>query len=238
MSKVFESIEHGLWQAVARQREKRRGVRLHPPSSAKRIHKPPHPGEVLQDTVLAEGRISVTEFARALGISRVALSRIVNGRASVSADMALRLAAALGGSAESWLTMQAAHDLWQASRRRAPKVQRLEFAAWRERAEPMKRIILHDDFMRERLANARFAAGYLQAALEEDEPSVLLVALRRVAEARGGMAKLARNRIDARGASPNAKSGSARNRGTTVRPVGAAPASPAGSSAAAGALGG
>jgi addiction module HigA family antidote len=65
------------------------------------MYNPPHPGEVLQDTVLAEGRISVSEFARKLGVSRVALSRVVNGRAAVSADMALRLAAALGRSAES-----------------------------------------------------------------------------------------------------------------------------------------
>ena len=93
------------------------------------MHNPPHPGEVLQDTVLAEGRISVTEFARKLGVSRVALSRVVNGRAAVSADMALRLAAALGGSAESWLRMQAAYDLWQASKRGTPKVQRLKLAA-------------------------------------------------------------------------------------------------------------
>jgi antitoxin HigA-1 len=94
-----------------------------------RMHNPPHPGEVLQDTVLADGRISVSEFARKLGVSRVALSRVVNGRAAVSADMALRLAAALGGSAESWLQMQAAHDLWIASRKRKVKVQPLKLAA-------------------------------------------------------------------------------------------------------------
>ena len=97
--------------------------------AATRMHNPPHPGEVLQDTVLSEGRISVTEFAKKLSVSRVALSRVVNGRAAVSADMALRLAAALGGSAESWLQMQAAHDLWQASRRKRPKVQPLKLAA-------------------------------------------------------------------------------------------------------------
>lgn len=94
-----------------------------------RMHNPPHPGEVLQDTVLAEGRISVSEFARKLGVSRVALSRVVNARAAVSADMALRLAAALGGSAESWLTMQAAYDLWQASKKRRPKVEPIRLAA-------------------------------------------------------------------------------------------------------------
>lgn len=96
---------------------------------ATRMHNPPHPGEVLQDTVLADGRLTVAEFARKLGVSRVALSRVVNARASVSADMALRLAAALGGSAESWLAMQAAFDLWHASRKRRPKVQPLKLAA-------------------------------------------------------------------------------------------------------------
>lgn len=63
---------------------------------ATRLHSPPHPSEVSQDTALAEGRISVSEFARELGVPRVAVSRVVNGRAAVSADMALRLAAALG----------------------------------------------------------------------------------------------------------------------------------------------
>jgi antitoxin HigA-1 len=93
------------------------------------MHNPPHPGEVLQDTVLADDRISVAEFARKLGVSRVTLSRVVNGHAGISADMALRLAAALGGSAESWLTMQAAYDLWHASKKRRPKIQPLKLAA-------------------------------------------------------------------------------------------------------------
>jgi antitoxin HigA-1 len=96
---------------------------------ATRMHNPPHPGEVLQDTVLAEGRISVSEFARKLGVSRVALSRVVNSRAAVSADMALRLAAALGGSAESWVQMQGAYDLWQALKKRRPKIEPLDLAA-------------------------------------------------------------------------------------------------------------
>lgn len=96
---------------------------------ATRMHNPPHPGEVLQDTVLSEGGISVSEFARKLGVSRVALSRVVNGRAAVSADMAIRLAAALGASPESWLQMQAAYDLWQASKKRRPKVEPLKLAA-------------------------------------------------------------------------------------------------------------
>ena len=92
-----------------------------------RMHNPPHPGEVLQNTVLAE--LSVTEFAKRLGVSRVALSRVVNARASVSAELAIRLAAALGGSAESWLRMQAAYDLWRAEKKRRPKIEPLKLAA-------------------------------------------------------------------------------------------------------------
>jgi len=56
------------------------------------MHNPPHAGEAFRDTVLAEGRISVSEFARRLGVFCVALSRVMNGRPAVSADMALRLA--------------------------------------------------------------------------------------------------------------------------------------------------
>lgn len=93
----------------------------------RRMHNPPHPGEVLRDTVLA--KVSITGFAQKLGVSRVALSRVANGRAAVSAEMAIRLAAALGGSAESWLRMQAAYDLWQASKRRRPKIVPLKLAA-------------------------------------------------------------------------------------------------------------
>jgi addiction module HigA family antidote len=96
---------------------------------ATRMHNPPHPGEVLKDTVIGSGKVSVSEFAGVLGISRVALSRVINARAAVSADMALRLAAALGGSAELWLQMQAAYDLWQASKKRRPRVEPLKLAA-------------------------------------------------------------------------------------------------------------
>mgnify|MGYP001576799958 CR=1 FL=1 len=94
-----------------------------------RMHNPAHPGEVLQDTVLGAGGLTVTEFAKRLGVSRVALSRVINGRAAVSADMALRLAAALGGSAESWLRMQVSYDLWQAVKKGKPKVRPLKLAA-------------------------------------------------------------------------------------------------------------
>lgn len=93
-----------------------------------RMHNPPHPGEILRDTVLGESGISVSEFARKLGVSRVAISRIANGRAAISADMALRLSASLGGSAEVWLRLQATYDLWQASRKPRPKVEKVRLA--------------------------------------------------------------------------------------------------------------
>ncbi|MBI3145588.1 MAG: HigA family addiction module antidote protein [Pseudogulbenkiania sp.] len=87
-----------------------------------RMHNPAHPGEVLKEWL--EG-ISVTEAARKLGITRTALSRILNGHAGISADMALRLAEALGTRPELWLGMQSAWDLWQAEQRPRPHVEKL-----------------------------------------------------------------------------------------------------------------
>lgn len=94
-----------------------------------RQHNPPHPGEVLKDGVFADGALSVTEFAQRLGVTRSALSRVLNGRAAISPDMALRLADALGGSAESWLHMQANYDLWQARQKPRKPIERLELHA-------------------------------------------------------------------------------------------------------------
>jgi addiction module HigA family antidote len=91
-----------------------------------RMHNPAHPGAILMDTVLRDdGGISVTEFAKALRVSRVALSRVVNGRAGVSAELAIRLAAALGTGPEVWLNLQQAYDLAQAQKKARPKIQRL-----------------------------------------------------------------------------------------------------------------
>lgn len=91
-----------------------------------RMHNPPHPGEVLRDGVFTDTGITVTEFAKRIGVTRVALSRILNGKAGISADMAVRLAAALGGSAESWLHMQANYDLWRAEKALKRKVAKIE----------------------------------------------------------------------------------------------------------------
>jgi antitoxin HigA-1 len=63
-----------------------------------RMHNPPHPGEILQDTVLrSDGGMTVTAFSKRLGVSRVALSRVVNGRAAISAELAIRLRQLLEG---------------------------------------------------------------------------------------------------------------------------------------------
>ena len=93
-----------------------------------RMHNPPHPGEVLKDGLFADTGITVTDFAKHIGVTRVALSRVLNGKAGISADMALRLAAALRGSAESWLHMQAVYDLWQAQHKARKKIKPLRRA--------------------------------------------------------------------------------------------------------------
>ncbi len=90
-----------------------------------RMHNPPHPGSVLRDYM---GSVSVTEAARHLGITRVALSRVLNGNAGISADMALRLSDALGTSPELWAGMQTQYDLWEASRHRRRKIAPLAVA--------------------------------------------------------------------------------------------------------------
>jgi len=89
------------------------------------MYNPAHPGEVLRDGVFDGTGITVTEFAKRIGVTRLALSNLLNKKAGVSAVMALRLQAALGGSAESWLHMQAAYDLWQAQQKPLPKIERL-----------------------------------------------------------------------------------------------------------------
>jgi addiction module antidote protein, HigA family len=88
----------------------------------RQMHSPPHPGEIIKQDVLPELGLSVTAAAEHLGVSRVAFSRVVNGRAAVSADLALRLADWLPPSAESWLRMQAAFDLWKAGKKSRPKI--------------------------------------------------------------------------------------------------------------------
>ena len=93
-----------------------------------RMFNPPHPGLTLRDDVLPALGLTVTQAAQQLDVSRVTLSRVLNGRAAVSPEMALRIEAWLGtdrgGNAQLWLGMQMDYDLWTAEQRPAPKVSR------------------------------------------------------------------------------------------------------------------
>ncbi|MEI8078686.1 MAG: HigA family addiction module antitoxin [bacterium] len=79
-----------------------------------RMHNPPHPGELLRDLCIEPLGLSVTAAAAALGVSRKTLSAILNGRAGISPEMAIRLAKAFETSPESWLNQQMQYDLWEA----------------------------------------------------------------------------------------------------------------------------
>lgn len=90
------------------------------------MHNPPHPGGILKDEVLAPLNLSVTEAASRLAMSRVALSRVLNGKAAISPDLAVRLEQAGVSTARAWLSMQANYDLWQAMQHRQPDVRALQ----------------------------------------------------------------------------------------------------------------
>ena len=93
------------------------------------MHDPPHPGEVLKELCLEPLGLTVTDAAKALGVSRKTLSMVVNGRAGISPEMAIRLSIAFDTSAESWLNQQIQFDLWQAKQHRNElKVERLSAA--------------------------------------------------------------------------------------------------------------
>ena len=93
------------------------------------MHEPPHPGEVLSDLYLTPLGLSVTRAAAALGVSRKTLSAIVNGRAGISPDMAVRLSVAFDTTPELWMNMQVQYDLWQARQKKElRKVRRLSAA--------------------------------------------------------------------------------------------------------------
>lgn len=93
------------------------------------MRNPVHPGEVLREDVLAELGLSVTEAATRLGISRVALSRVLHGHAAISPNLAIRLEQAGVGTARAWLAMQTAHDLAAELAAGLPKVRRLDEVA-------------------------------------------------------------------------------------------------------------
>ncbi|WPO98941.1 HigA family addiction module antitoxin [Pseudomonas sp. HR96] len=89
---------------------------------------PPHPGEALREDVLPALGLTVTSLARHIGYSRGQLSTVLNGRAALSADLALRLELAGLGTASVWIAQQGAYDLWQARHREMPPISRLAVA--------------------------------------------------------------------------------------------------------------
>lgn len=92
-----------------------------------RMHNPAHPGEVLREWI-PEG-MTVSEAAGQLGVSRVTLSKILNGKSGITADMALRLATWLNTSAEVWADMQTQWEIWQAEQSPRPAIRPLKLAA-------------------------------------------------------------------------------------------------------------
>ncbi len=79
-----------------------------------RMHNPPHPGEIIREFCVEPLNLTVTEAAQALGVTRKTLSTILNGRAGISPEMAIRLSKVFGRTPEGWLRLQVQHDLWKA----------------------------------------------------------------------------------------------------------------------------
>jgi addiction module HigA family antidote len=91
-----------------------------------RMYNPPHPGKILREYLR---NANVAAAARHLHVSRTTLSRILNGGAGISAEMSLRLSAALGTHESMWYEMQMSYDIWHASRKKRPKIERFDVAA-------------------------------------------------------------------------------------------------------------
>jgi len=91
-----------------------------------KMYNPPHPGLTLKEDILPALKLTVTQASEQLGVTRAAFSRVINGKASISPEMALRIEAWLGekhgGNASTWLSLQAAYDLWQVRKSGLPKV--------------------------------------------------------------------------------------------------------------------
>jgi len=97
--------------------------------AATAMHNPPHPGEILLEMYIKPMRVTITQAADALGVSRKHLSSIINGRSAVTPDMAMRLAVVFETEAELWVNLQAQHDLWVVSQKKPPNVKPLRQAA-------------------------------------------------------------------------------------------------------------
>lgn len=82
-----------------------------------KMNNPPHPGEIIRNQCLEPLGLTITAAAKGLGVTRKALSELVNGHSGISPEMAIRLSKAFGSSPETWLRLQLQHDLWHAERR-------------------------------------------------------------------------------------------------------------------------
>jgi len=78
---------------------------------------PPHPGEIVLEDCIKPLGLSITDAAKALGVTRKTLSELVNHRCGISADMAVRLSKVFGSTTEQWIRLQARHDMWHAEKR-------------------------------------------------------------------------------------------------------------------------
>lgn len=93
------------------------------------MYDPPHPGEFIREVYLEELKVSARAVAALLKVSPSTFSRLLNGKSSITPEMALRLSKTLGRSPESWLAMQNSYDLWQARQHfNVDEVEKLEFA--------------------------------------------------------------------------------------------------------------
>lgn len=82
-----------------------------------RMYNPPHPGEIIREFCIDPLGMTVTEAAKALGVTRKTLSALLNGRSGISPEMVLRLSKVFGRSAEGWLKLQLQYDLWHTQQR-------------------------------------------------------------------------------------------------------------------------
>jgi antitoxin HigA-1 len=82
-----------------------------------KMHNPPHPGEIIREQCIEPLGLTITAAAKGLGVTRKALSELVNGHSGVSPEMAIRLSKAFGGNPETWLRLQLQYDLWHAEQR-------------------------------------------------------------------------------------------------------------------------
>jgi len=93
------------------------------------MHNHPHPGTILKDTVFEPLSLSVTEAAQRLAMSRVALSRVLNGKAGISPDLAVRLEMAGVSTARFWMNLQSNYDLWCVRQHKQPPIRPIQEAA-------------------------------------------------------------------------------------------------------------